>query len=76
MSNNLHSIYQRSTGTPDFPPVGGGSTPSRLSLLLLVAEKNEKNVRKLVKNDYETISVNFQLFKHRFGKPPLSRELL
>ena len=46
---------------------GGGdwegwcSNTPRLSRLLLVVEKNGKNVRKLVNNDYETISVNFSL---------------
>ena len=36
--------------------------PPPLSRLLLVVEKNEKkNIRKLVKNNYETISVNFSL---------------
>ena len=57
-------INPRPTGTPDFPPPqrrGGGVEHPRLSRLLLVVEKNEKNVRKLVKNDYETISVNFSL---------------
>ena len=52
----------RPTGTPDFPsPTGGGGgfEHPRLSRLLLVVEKNGKSVRKLVKNDYETISVNF-----------------
>ena len=70
--------------------------PPRLSQLLLVVKKNGKSFRKLVKDDYETISVNlslmsklwppgpnngkifefFAIVKHRFGKPPLSRELL
>ena len=40
---------------------GGVFEHPRLSPLLSVAEKNEKSVRKLVKNDYETISVNFSL---------------
>ena len=31
----------------------------RLSRLLLVVKENEEIVRKFVKNDYETISVNF-----------------
>ena len=37
---------------------GGGSNTPRLSRLLLVVEKNGKSVRKLVKNDNETILVN------------------
>ena len=73
-----------------------GGVKKRLARLLLVVEKNGKNVRKLVKNDNETISVKFSLnsklwpsaaknvqsfeffavVEHRFGKPPLSRELL
>ena len=41
---------------------GGIRTPlPRLSRLLLVVEKNGKGVRKLVKNDFETILVNFSL---------------
>ena len=40
---------------------GGGLNTPRLSRLLLVEEKNRKSVRKLVKNDYETISVKFSL---------------
>ena len=51
----------RPTGTPDFPPPTGGGGFEHLSRLLLVVEKNGNNVRKLVKNDYETISVNFSL---------------
>ena len=42
--------------------VGGLVKTTRLSRLLLVVEKkNGKSVRKLVKNDDETISVNFSL---------------
>ena len=40
---------------------GGVFNYPRLSRLLLVIEKNGKSVRKLVKNDYETVSVNFSL---------------
>ena len=78
--------------------LGGGfeHPPSISAPIWSYLEKNEKkNVRKLVKNDYETISVNFSsgqncgplgqkwpnfrvfaIVKHRFGKPPLSRETL
>ena len=61
------SINPRPTGTPNFPPPTGGGGggvsehPLHLSRLLLVVEKNGKSVRKLVKNDYETISVKFSL---------------
>ena len=34
---------------------GGGGEHPRLFRLLLVVEKNGKNVRKIVKNDYKTI---------------------
>ena len=46
----------------DFPsPTGGCSTHPRLSRLLLVVEENGKSVRKFVKNDFVTITVNFSL---------------
>ena len=77
--------------------LGGGessNTPPPPSISAPIGRREKrKNVRKLVKNDYETISVNFSfksklwqkngkifeffaIVKHRFGKPPLSWELL
>ena len=42
---------------------GGGvfEHPTPLSQPVLVVEKKEKNIRKLIKNDYETTSVIFSL---------------
>ena len=42
----------------------------RLSRLLLVIEKNGKSVRKLAKNDYETISINFSLMSKLWTPGP------
>ena len=64
----FRAINPRPTGLQIFHHLLGERVfehPSpRLSRLLLVVEKNEKSVRKLVKNEYETISVNFPL---RYG---------
>ena len=57
-------LNPRPTGTPDFPsPTGGGgsNTPPSISAPFGSREKRKKNVRKLVNNDFETISVNFSL---------------
>ena len=61
-------IYPLLTGTPDFPPPTGGwgvNNPSSVSAVGR-RETKKRNVRKLIKNDYEITSVFFVSFIGQF----------